>query len=136
MTEFLRPWKLVTLALGIAILIVGAYMERQPDWDIGISILMALLTYFTSPWALRIFIERRWSLMPVALFAGWFSVDLIYFAWNWHLGPEMVDIFREANWAPSLCLYLLCGFLWLYRGSVSDFSTNLRALLRRQSSPE
>lgn len=132
MSEYLRPWKLSTLVIGIAILIAGAKIEQQPDWDIGISILMALLTYMTAPWALRVFIERRWLMMPVALLAGWFSVDLVYFWWNRDLGPEMVDIFRQANWLPSLCLYLLCGLFWLYKGSISDFSTNLRDLRRHR----
>jgi hypothetical protein len=44
MQEFLRPWKLITLTIGIAILIFGAYYEQSPDWDVGISILMAALT--------------------------------------------------------------------------------------------
>lgn len=134
--EYLRPWKLITLSIGITILIIGAKIENLPDWDTGISVLMALMTYISAPWVVRVFIERRSFMMPFALFAGWFSVDLIYFAWNWHLGPEMVDIFRQANWLPSLCLYLLCGFFWLYRGSISDFSTNLRALLQHRSNLE
>lgn len=128
MTEYLRPWKLVTLALGIGLLIVGAQIERLPDWDTGISVLMGLLTYFTAPWAVRVFVQRRWKMMPVAFLAAWFTIDGIYFAWNAHLGPEMVDILRRANFWPSACLYLLCGFLWLYRGSIADLATNLRAL--------
>lgn len=136
MKEFFRPWKLATLSVGIALLIVGAQIEQLPDWDTGISILMALLTYFTAPWAVRVFIKRRWLMMLPALLAAWFTIDGIYFAWNAHYGPEMVDILRQANWWPSLCLYLICGFLWLYRGSISDLSTNLRALLQRRSAPE
>lgn len=130
MREFSRPWKLITLAIGIAILIVGAQIEQLPDWDIGLSVFMAVATYLTAPWAIRVFIERRWKWTPLAVYVAWMSIDGIYFAWNYHgLGP-MVDDFRRANWPASTCLYLLCGFIWLYRGSLKDFAASLRALRR------
>lgn len=131
--EYLRPWKLVTLTLGIAILIVGAQIEQLPDWDTGISILMSILTYLSASWVVRVFVKVRWKHMPAAFAIAWFSIDGVYFAWNAHYGPEMVDILRQANWYPSLLLYLICGFLWMYRGSMSDLATNLKALLRRPS---
>jgi len=28
---------------------------------------------------------------------------------------------REANFPASLTLYLICGFIWLYRGSLKQF---------------
>ncbi|MDM0117818.1 hypothetical protein QTI66_37620 [Variovorax sp. J22R133] len=132
--EYLRPWKLVTLAIGIAILIVGARIEQLPDWDTGISVVMGLLTYLTAPWGVRVCIERRWRWVPLALVYAWISIDLSYWAWNAHLGSDMVDIYRQANMWPSTCLYFLCGFIWLYRGSLADLATNLRNL--RRSRPE
>ena len=39
MNEFLRPWKLITLAIGIAILIAGSFYYVIPDWDIPISLI-------------------------------------------------------------------------------------------------
>lgn len=139
MTEFLRPWKLVTLAIGIALLIVGAQIERLPDWDAGISVLMAVLTYLTAPWAVRVFIQRRWKMMPFALILAWLTIDGIYFAWNSQRLGLLMDDFRRANWPASTCLYLLCGMIWLYRGSLKDFATSLQALRkgprRSQSGP-
>ena len=137
MTEYLRPWKLATLALGIAILIVGAHIEQLPDWGIGISVIMGVLTYLTAPWGVRVFLERRWRWMPLALFYAWVSIDYSYLLWNaHHMGPEFAEFindFREANLWPSTLLYLLCGFIWLYRGSLADAATNLRALRRRHA---
>src|SRR5688572_28256647 len=49
LAEYLRPWKLFSLACGIALLIIGAYWYRSPDWDIPISFIMAVFTYFTAP---------------------------------------------------------------------------------------
>ena len=38
--EYLRPWKLATLAFGIALLIAGSFYYEAPDWDIPISLIM------------------------------------------------------------------------------------------------
>jgi len=43
MHEFLRPWKLVTLAMGTGLLIAGSFIEGAPDWDIPISLIMAAI---------------------------------------------------------------------------------------------
>src|ERR1700712_3642505 len=52
--ECLRPWKLFTLAVGVALLVLGALLDIAPDWDIPISFIMALLAYLTAPWSLRV----------------------------------------------------------------------------------
>jgi hypothetical protein len=39
--EYLRPWKLASLACGIGLLIAGSYYMPAPDWDIPISLIMA-----------------------------------------------------------------------------------------------
>ena len=69
LAEYARPWKLFTLALGIALLIVGSFYYEAPDWDIPISLIMASLAYLTAPWSLRVIVERRWRLWPAMLFA-------------------------------------------------------------------
>src|SRR5688572_31113778 len=66
--EYLRPWKLVTLALGIALLVLGAFYYEAPDWDIPISLIMAVLAYLCAPWSLRVIVERRWRHWPAMLF--------------------------------------------------------------------
>lgn len=128
MREFLRPWKLVTLALGINVLIYGAKMEQSPDWDIGISVLMAVLTYLTAPWSLRVLLERRWKWIPLAAFWAWLTVDGVYWLWNFHLAD--IDGWREVNAPASLSLYGICAVLWLYRGSLADLKRDLLAVVR------
>jgi hypothetical protein len=49
LVEYKRPWKLFTLAIGILLLIAGSFYLRAPDWDIPISIIMALFAYTTAP---------------------------------------------------------------------------------------
>ena len=120
-TEYLRPWKLFTLAAGIALLVIGALMDIAVDWDIPISFIMALLAYLTAPWSLRVLLERRWRLLPFAVLAAWFTVDGCY-ALYWHFrNPEALALMRAYNAPASLALYGLCGVLWLYRGSLREF---------------
>ena len=130
--EYLRPWKLATLAVGVALLIAGSFYYDAPDWDVPISLLMACLAYLTAPWSLRIIVERRWGHLPAALLATWFSVDGIYWIY-WSLkNPAAVAMMRDANFLASLCLYGICGVLWLYRGSLKDLFADASRLTQRR----
>ncbi len=133
LSEYLRAWKLVTLALGIALLIAGSYCYRAPDWDVPISVIMAVLAYFAAPWSLRVILERRWKLWPAMLLATWFTVDGCYWLY-WHFrNPAALDLMRDANFPASLALYGICGVVWLYRGSLSELRADARAVLLRMS---
>ncbi|MBK9616643.1 MAG: hypothetical protein IPO35_14465 [Uliginosibacterium sp.] len=130
--EYRRPWKLVTLAIGIALLIFGAFYYDAPDWDVPISFIMAIFAYLTAPWSLRVIIERRWRHWPLMLFLTWFTVDGCY-AIYWHfVNPLALALMRDVNFLASLCLYGMCGLLWLYEGSLSEFCTDLQGYGRRK----
>jgi hypothetical protein len=130
LTEFRRPWKLCTLAIGISLLIFGAFYYRAPDWDIPISFIMAMLAYLTAPWSIRIIVERTWRLWPAMLFATWFSVDGCYWIY-WHFkNPVALELMREANFFASLSLYGMCGVIWLYRGSLRELYLETKAMWR------
>jgi len=128
MTEYLRPWKLFTLAFGIALLIVGSFYYQAPDWDIPISLIMAFFTYITAPWTLRVIIKLQWKKIPLALFFAWFSVDGCYWLY-WHFSdPVALELMRGANFLASLCLYTMCGLVWYYQGTLKEFLQTLRTL--------
>ncbi|HVL09107.1 MAG TPA: hypothetical protein VM512_08115, partial [Burkholderiaceae bacterium] len=115
---------------GIFLLILGSIYTPAPDWDIPISLIMAGLTYWTAPCSLRALLERRWWLLPPALFFTWLSVDGCY-ALYWYLEDrEALHAMRSANAPASLALYGICGVIWLYRGSLQDFKRELRAAIR------
>ncbi len=118
--EWRRPWKLATLAIGIALLIAGAFWYEAPDWDIPISFIMAILTYLTAPWSLRVLVERRWRRLPLMLFFTWFTVDGCYWLYWRTKDPVALEMMRDANFLASLTLYGICGVLWLYRGSLRE----------------
>lgn len=130
-TEYFRPWKLATLAIGIALLVAGSIYTPAPDWDISVSFIMAGLAYLTAPCSLRALLERNWRLIPFALASTWLTVDGCY-ALYWHFrNPAALEAMRSANAPASLVLYGMCGVLWLYRGSLKGLVADTRAAIRR-----
>jgi len=128
--EYLRPWKVVSLLAGIALLIAGSIVVPAPDWDIGISVIMPACAYLTAPCTMRVLLERKWRQLPFAIAATWLSVDGVY-ALYWHfMDPDTLALLRSANAAASLPLYGLCGIFWLYRGSLKELATDIRAAIR------
>ena len=135
MKDFLQPWKLVTLALGIAVLVIGAVTLDIPDWDIPISFIMAVLTYISAPWSLRTIWQLRWKFMPLALLAIWFSVDGCYWIY-WHFrDPGVLELMRSANFLASLVSYVAYGLVILPRGSLREVVKSLLNAFRKPNVP-
>ena len=129
--EYLRPWKLATLAFGVALMIAGALWTPAPDWDVPISVIMPVVTYLTAPCGVRTLVDRRWRHLPLALFLTWLSVDGCY-AIYWHFrDPFVLETMRSANAPISLILYGLCGMFWLYRGSLRALLADVRRAVAR-----
>jgi len=53
--------KAVTLVIGLASLLVGALWYDYPDWDVGVSVLMAFATPATAEWSTSVIWQRRWG---------------------------------------------------------------------------
>ncbi|NQW93651.1 MAG: hypothetical protein HQ446_06395 [Polaromonas sp.] len=121
LSELLRPWKLATLAIGIALLIAGRFYYKAPDWDVPISLIMALVAYATASWSMHVMVERQWKNWPSMLVVTWFSVDGCYWLyWRWQ-DPVTLEMMREANAPASLSLYWMCGLVWYFRGTVREY---------------
>ena len=136
LAEYARPWKVFTLFLGIALLILGSFYYEAPDWDIPISLIMAILAYLTAPWSLRVIVERKWRLWPVMLLATWFTVDGSYWLYWRFKNPVVLELMREANFLASLVLYGICGLIWFYRGSLRELFSEIGARWRPPRSDE
>lgn len=133
LTEYKRPWKLVTLAMGLALLIVGAFYYQAPDWDIPISFIMAFFAYLTASWSMHVLVERQWKYIPLMLFFTWFTVDGCY-AFYWSIkDPVALAYMRSANAPASLCLYLMCGLVWYFRGSLKEFVAEMNSFVSLKS---
>lgn len=131
--DYLRPWKLVTFSIGLALLMAGAVTDQAPDWDIPISVIMALLAYLTAPWSLHVLLEHRWSRLPVAVFFTWFTVDGCYALYWYFRNPVVLDLMRSANWPASLSLYGLCALIWYPRCALKDLPSRLMKIGKRCS---
>lgn len=128
-SEYLRPWKLGTLAIGVGLLIYGSFSFPAPDWDIPVSLTMALFAYLTAPWSMRVILEQKWRLFPLMLFFTWFTVDGCYTLYWYFKNPEVLTLMRKANFPASLSLYGICGLVWLYRGSLREYIADVRSFI-------
>jgi hypothetical protein len=63
----------------------------------------------------------------ISVFVAWIVVDGVYVLYHTLLGNQML---RVENFYASSALYFLAGSIWLYRGSVREFLSNVRAVLR------
>ena len=126
LNEYKRPWKLFTLFIGIIVLIAGSFYFKIPDWDIPISLIMAIFTYFTAPWGLRVIVKREWKKIPLMLFCTWFTVDGCYWFYWRCVNPEILEEMRAANFFASLTLYFIGGLAWYYQGSLKEFLNELK----------
>jgi len=132
--ELVRPWKLLSFGIAMALLLYGALNYHIADWDVGVTLLMGSLTYLLAPWSVNTLvnaIRRRppfwWLQILAALLAALLVVDWVYLLYH-HLAGNQT--YREANFLISLPLYFIAGTVWLYRGSLKHAWANIRRLLR------
>lgn len=124
--EYLRPWKLATFGVGLALMLVGVGYYQVIDWDYTISIIMPTLTYLGAPFSVEAIRRRRWKQLPLAL--GWYylAVDGSYWAY-WQLVNPDALVMREANFVVSSCLYWMCGLIWLHKGPLRTLFESRRS---------
>jgi len=128
--ELRRPWKLVTLALGMTWLFYGALVYDISDWDVGISFVMGGLTYLFAPWTVHVLVNvaklrpPRWPLYLIgSLLPAMLAVDWSYWLYHTVVGNRMI---RWENFKVSSALYFICGMIWYYRGSLRDLVDEVR----------
>jgi hypothetical protein len=132
-------FKILTFAIGLTWLLWGALFFDYPDWDIGVSLVMAASTYLTAEWVVGAVMERRYKHWPAAAALAWWAVDGSYWLYWSLVRPEVM--IREGQWAMSLCLFLLCGFIWragrgLDRAALPRLRTSLRRLRTGHAQPD
>lgn len=121
--NYTHPWNLATLAIGIGLLVAGAYYYEAIDWDIPISFIMAGFTYLSAVWSLTVILKRQWRKFPLMLLAVWWSVDGCYAMYWTFKNPYALAMMRDANWPASLALYFSCSVVW----SMPEFWQQLRS---------
>ena len=73
--ELLAPWRLASLAGGLALLIVGSVALPSDDWDVAICFVMGLVAYVLAPWAFRQVWHVRWRHLSFVVLALWLTHD-------------------------------------------------------------
>jgi len=105
-------WKYSTLAIGIALLLIGGKHYQAPDWDVPISFIMAFFSFVTAPWATTVLLTGQWTKYPAALLLVWWGIDGCYWVYWSIVDPAALELMRDVNWPASLVLFLTCGILW------------------------
>lgn len=140
--DWFQPWKLVTLALGIGVLILGAKYYQFPDWDIPVSFIMAICTYCSAPWVIDTLVKFNWRKFWLAAIWVELSVDFGYHLyWTFH-ALAMIDNhhlaaldMREVNFPASLVLYFAFGLIVYPHGSFKELLKQLSYALRNPCKP-
>jgi len=125
--NYTHPWNLVTLAIGVALLLLGA--GYAPDWDVPISLIMASFSYLTASWSMNVMVRRQWRKFPLMLFFTWWTVDGCYALYWYFVDPVALELMREVNWPASLALYWACGVVW----SLDRWTPELAKQIKRKT---
>ena len=107
MNWYLNLWRLFTLFIGISMLYYGAMTEGAPDWDLGVSFLMAVTTYLLMPAFEAAIRTRNW--VSAAAIATVCSDTTYSMYWDYFgncAASQMV------NYPASLSLFLSCWVVW------------------------
>jgi len=137
--ELLRPWKLLTFVVAMALLLYGAINFGIGDWDVGVTLLMGSLTYTLAPWsasliadALR-FRPKGWPLrLLLALAIAWLVVDASYLIYHRLVGNP---VYRADNFKASMPIFFMAGMFWLYRGSLAEMIRDVRRAIGTAREP-
>ena len=110
--ELIAPWRLLSLGVGLAILVLGSFFLPSDDWDLGICFVMGLPSYVISPWVFRQVYYFRWKWLVLAAVALWLAIDGFY-SFYWYLrGFEHLARFRPANFVYCTPIFWMSGFVW------------------------
>jgi len=115
--NYLQPWKLASLFVGLALLIAGSFYYQMDDWTISLSLVMGLLTYYCAPISYHQLRSGTFMGGLIAVVLGWLVVDGSYTFWNTLMGDP---IYREGQWFASALLYATCAILWGRNGTLRE----------------
>lgn len=110
--ELVRPFRLVSLGIGLAILIAGSIWTPSDDWDIPLCFVMGIPSYVLAPWAFRQVCYFRWKWMPLAGLAFWGVIDGVYTLYWTLMGFDALASYRPTNFFYCLWLFWISGFVW------------------------
>lgn len=105
------------LLIGTALLIAGSVIFPAPDWDVGVSLLMAGFTYVSAQFWQTALRKHQWSQLPIALFLTWWALDGVYLAY-WTVVDPAALVMRDSALAVNVCLYLMASIIFVAAGKI------------------
>ena len=122
--NYLQPWKLGTLAIGMVFLLWGALTHYADDWTITNSIVMGFATYLAAPWSYWLWKRGDVPGIVASIAIGWAVIDPLYLLVNTLTGDP---IYREVNLLVSPFLYGPCAIVWGRNESLAEMVRGVRA---------
>lgn len=107
-----KLFKNITFAIGFSWLILGAITYKIQDWDIGVSVILAVYTYLTAEWAVTALLDKQYRKYPVALISALVAPYALYIAYWTLQGKESVML--SGNLYLVTSLYLIYGVSWAF----------------------
>lgn len=137
--ELLRPWKLVSLSIGMGYYIWGAIHYGCPTWDIPVSVIMSILTYIFAPWtvsSIYYLLSNRppkWFLgVSICMCVIYACASGSYELYNyWHLGYWPPPTYWVNLYYSSL-MFFGAGMVWKFQGTFMEL---LKGMLRFTKNP-
>ena len=106
---YFNLWRIATLIVGIALLILGIDYYDAPDWDLGVSLLMGTVIYLLMPQFDK-YVRGKHKNWLIAACIATVAVDTTYgLYWEWmqnSLASQLI------NYPASLSLFLMCWLVW------------------------
>lgn len=109
-------WKLISFILATVLISSVSKFAHDPTWDIGVSVLMSILTYLTSPFAVKsiydgIITKKITQSLVVSFIFIYLSSVGSYDFYNYVLYGFIPESNIE-NVFISVPIYLLAGIFW------------------------
>jgi len=137
----LKPWKLFTFAVAMALITVVAPYSGDPTWDYPDSIAISFLTYVVAPWSVGVFYQS----LRNRQFDKRLLVALCLFltpCWFYDLYILLRDHAYPATWSSNLFLsgpiVALAGMFWNLAWAIetgAHFAFSQPVWLSNQSTP-
>jgi len=131
--ELVRQWKLLSFMLATYGLLYGAEYYKIESWDVGITLILSASTYLIAPWSAYVLVSairyrpKNWFFhAAAAIFMGIFVVGGLSFIYHELIGNKVL---WNSYLFGSIPIFYIAGFVWLYRGSLSDFLLNIKSLI-------
>ncbi|MDQ7009211.1 MAG: CapA family protein [Candidatus Gracilibacteria bacterium] len=117
-TFLFQKWKIIIFLLSLFLISLVGLLGFNPTWDLWISIIMPILTFYTSPYSVGTFyrfvtgIDRSYINVFIAIILSFFSASWFYDGYNYFILLGFYPMTWYSNIFYSIPLYIMAGMFW------------------------